>query len=242
MTTSYNGWPASRDPKAIGVNQRWAPLGHLFPGGIKAGDVEVVMTWLVEQLHNRVERIDVDAVKDEWGYVYKQSANSQSLVSCHSSATAFDYNATRHPNGKRGTWSKVQVNEIHRILAELNGVVRWLGDATKTPDEMHFEIRGTPAQVAQVAARLRSPKPTPPPTPPAQEDDDMAVRIAWYQDPNVPGKSHAYSIFGNQAKYMAHIEDVNESKKMGVEEVQGDLPVHPFQGGVAFLDGPLKNV
>src|SRR5690606_34921728 len=81
------------------------------------------------------------------------------------SGTAIDYNATRHPNGRRGTWTPAQVAEIRRILAELGGVVRWLADATGTPDEMHFEIKGTPAQVAAVAARLT-------------EEDDMPLSDA----------------------------------------------------------------
>lgn len=155
MTNSYNGWPASKDPKAIGVDPNWEPIpGHRLPGGIKAGDVETVMTYFARQLHARVEPIDRDAVKDDWGYVYKHSANSPKLISCHASATAFDWNSTRHPNGKRGTFTAAQVAEIRKIQAETRGVVRWLGDATGTPDEMHFEIRGTPQDVATAAAHL----------------------------------------------------------------------------------------
>jgi hypothetical protein len=160
--TSYNGWAASPNPSAIGINAAWAPLGQRFPGGVKSGDVETVFTYLVHQLHARVEPIDRDAIKDEWGYYYKQSANSPSLLSCHSSGTAIDYNATRHPNRVRGTWTPTQMAEIRRILAELGGVVRWLaltadgGSARSTPDEMHFEIHGSPGQVAAVASRLRS--------------------------------------------------------------------------------------
>ncbi len=165
MPTSYNGWPASRDPAAIGINRKWAPLGVPFPGGVKGGDVETVLTYVVEQLHARVEPIDLPGLKDEWGWHYKPSANSPNLLSCHSSGTAFDYNATRHPNRKRGTFTAAQVKTIHTILDEVGGVVRWLGDA-RTPDEMHFEIKGTPAQVADVARLLRS-KPAPP-------EDDMA--------------------------------------------------------------------
>lgn len=170
MPTSYNGWPASKNPKAIDINPNWAPLGHRFPGGVKSGDVEAVFTYLVEQLHARVEPIDRDAVKDEWGWFFKPSANSPKLISCHSSGTAIDWNATRHPNGKHGTFTPAQVAEIRKIQAELSGVVRWLGDATGTPDEMHFEIKGTPAQAAAAAARLRAPAPSTP-VPPAQEND-----------------------------------------------------------------------
>lgn len=184
--TSYNGWPASKDPKAIGINPNWAPLGHRFPGGVKAGDVETVFTHLVEQLHARVEPIDRDTVKDEWGYLYKPSANSPQLLSCHASGTAIDWNATRHPNGRRQTFTRPQAAVINRILDELTTaagarVVQWRalvadgGCATGTPDEMHFEIaKVTPAQVAEVARRLRT-KPTPaPPTPTPQEEFTMA--------------------------------------------------------------------
>lgn len=157
MVTSYNGWPASPDPKAIGINTEWEPIpGHRFPGGVKAGDVETILTYFVEQLDARVEPIDRDAIKDEWGWFFKPSANSPDTLSCHSSGTAFDYNATRHPNGHRGTFTAAQVAEIRKIQAEVSGVVRWLGDATRVPDEMHFEIHGTPAEVAVAAARLRA--------------------------------------------------------------------------------------
>lgn len=155
--SSYNGWPANSIPSRIGINQDWEPIpGHKFPGGIKSGDVEVVMTYFVRQLHLRVERIDRDAIKDEWGYNYKASANTPTKLSCHASGTAFDYNATRHPNGRRGTWSSAQVVEVRRIQAEVGGVVRWLYDATRVPDEMHFEIQGSAAMVKAVADRIRS--------------------------------------------------------------------------------------
>lgn len=167
MTTSYNGWQASQNPDAIGINRAWEPIpGHRFPGGVKSGDVETVMTYLVRQLDARVEPIEMYPPGDEWGYHYKQSANSPRLLSCHSSGTAIDYNATRHPNGKRGTWTSVQVSVIRSILNEVSGVVRWLGDASGTADEMHFEIHGSPTQVATAARNLASPW-TPPESAPA---------------------------------------------------------------------------
>jgi CTP:molybdopterin cytidylyltransferase MocA len=157
MATSYNGWPASRYPSSIGVNARWEPIpGHRFPGGVKSGDVEVVLTYFVRQLHSRVERIELYSPGDEWGYNYKASANSPYTLSCHASATAFDYNATRHPNGRRGTWSWAQLAEIRKIQRDVDGVVHWLGDAPRVPDEMHFEIRATAAQVKAVADKIRA--------------------------------------------------------------------------------------
>lgn len=169
MATSYNGWPASQYPSSIGINQRWEPIpGHRFPGGIKGGDVEVVMTYFVRQLDARVEPIELYAPGDEWGYNYKASANSPNKLSCHASGTAFDYNATRHPNGRRGTWTAAQVREIRRIQNEVGGVVFWLGDASVTPDEMHFEIRGSTSAVRAVANRIRQSGGTPTPPPPEE--------------------------------------------------------------------------
>jgi hypothetical protein len=49
------------------------------------------------------------------------------------------------------------VAEIHRILAEVDGVVRWGGDYKNRADEMHFEIDAGQEEVARVAERLRQP-------------------------------------------------------------------------------------
>ncbi len=153
MTASYNGWPASSSPSAIGINQNWEPIrGHKFPQGTKSGDVETVFTYLVRQLDERVEPIEEYAPGDEWGYSYRANVNNPSQLSCHASGTAIDYNATQHPNRVDYTWSREQTRIIHQIINdELDGVVKWL----EGWDEMHFEIRGTTAQVAAVAKKIR---------------------------------------------------------------------------------------
>ena len=167
MTSSYNGWEASRDPRVIGINPAWEPIkGHKFPGGTKSGDVQTVFTYLVQNLDARVEAIEEYPPGDEWGYNYRPNVNNPSTLSCHASGTAIDYNATQHPNDVDFTWSQAQAREIHKILDELGGVVRWL----EGHDEMHFEIRGTAAQVAVVAKKLRGTStPTPPTTTPPKE-------------------------------------------------------------------------
>lgn len=156
MATSYNGWTASKDPASIGVDSGFVAAGRKFPGGVKSGDVSILFKYLVEQFDARVEEVDLYAAGDEWGYHYKQSANSPSLLSCHSSGTAVDVNATRHPNGKRGTFSDAQVTAIRQILAECSGAVRWLGDAPRVPDEMHFEIFGDASKVKAAADKIRA--------------------------------------------------------------------------------------
>lgn len=169
MTASYNGFKASRDPADFGgLDNSFVPgTSAKIAPGLRKGDVAYVMFYFAEQFDKRVEDLDLYTGGDEWGYYYKQSANSSALLSCHSSATAMDLNATRHPNGRRGTFTAKQVAEIRKIQAEVNGVVYWGGDAWGggTVDEMHFEIAtGTTLdELAKAVAKikaLRAPKPT----------------------------------------------------------------------------------
>lgn len=150
---SQNGWPASKDKAALGV----VPLivnGVSFVGGVKGGDVAEVLGYFWTQFDKRVERLVNPGC---WGYYYKPNANSPTELSNHSSATATDGNAPKHPNGvpTAKTFSPAQIAEVHEILAELGGVVRWGGDYRVTPDAMHAEINASAAAVAAVAARLR---------------------------------------------------------------------------------------
>ncbi len=151
MSFSYNGWVASESPGEIGVT----PLrvaGVPFPNGVRSGDVATVLGYVAAQFHARVEPLMLPGC---WGYSYRKNRNADNL-SCHSSGTAIDCNAPRHPNGKRGTFTGPQIDQIRAILAEVAPVVDWGGDFDGTPDEMHFEINGSAAQVAAVATRLRS--------------------------------------------------------------------------------------
>jgi hypothetical protein len=152
MLTSYNGWPASPDPSAIGIVDL-VVHGAGFPGGVKRGDVHTVLGYVAAQVHERVEALHAGWC---WGYNYRQNRNADNL-SCHASGTAIDINAPEHPNGKAGTFSAAQVRTIHAILAEVDHVVRWGGDYTTTKDEMHFEINASPSAVAMVAQRLARP-------------------------------------------------------------------------------------
>lgn len=159
---SYNGWSAS---KTLAIRPLVVQGESFSPGVRDDDDVYTVFKWLAEQLHERVEPI----VKsdwhqaDDWGYSYRENRNDPNSLSCHASGTAIDYNATRHPNGvsTRSTFTSAQVQEIHDILDELDGVIRWGGDYTGTPDAMHFEIIKPKERVAAVARLLR------------EEEDDM---------------------------------------------------------------------
>lgn len=183
---SYNGWPASDSASAIGVNTKWKVAGADYPGGIKAGDVETVFSYLVDRLHSDVEPMMTDPDNGStgygaWGYSYRDNVNNPGQLSCHASATAIDYNAPKHPNGTStgpnggGGWTGAQYSKIQQILAECSGVVRWL----TSNDPMHFEISGSASAVASAAAKLPGIAPAPPTDPdPGYEDSEVENGMA----------------------------------------------------------------
>lgn len=148
---SQNGWPVDppRGARTIpGTNVRVTVANG------PAGDV---LMNVLGQVSARVENVGLNSTKgeaDDWGYANRPVRGS-TAVSNHASATAVDINATRHGLGATGTFTPAQVAEIHKIIGEVDGVVRWGGDYDGRKDEMHFEINATPEEVARVAERLR---------------------------------------------------------------------------------------
>ena len=157
---SYNGWPASVDAASIGVVP-FVVAGVPFPGGVKGGDVFTVLHHVAREFHHRVEPLESPGC---WGWSYRQNRNAANLT-CHSSGTAIDCNAPKHPNGVEAakTFADAQIKAVHAILSEvpeLAEVVHWGGDwhaPALTPDPMHFEIHDHDlAKLARVAARIRA--------------------------------------------------------------------------------------
>jgi uncharacterized protein YukE len=148
---SQNGWPVNPPRSA-----------HTIPGTnirvtVADGPAGDVLMHVLGQVNSRVEGVELNGPAgehDDWGYADRNVRGSQS-ISNHASATAVDINATRHVLGAQGTFTPAQTGEIHRILAEVDNVVRWGGDYTGRRDEMHFEIIGSQEEVAAVAERLR---------------------------------------------------------------------------------------
>jgi hypothetical protein len=158
--TSQNGWSAG--------SSSVVPLSTLsvgaatFPAGVRRGDVHVVLGYVARRFDREVEAL----VKGWcWGHSYRVISGSTSL-SNHSSGTAIDLNAPRHPLGRSGTFSATQRSHIRSILNSCNGVVRWGGDYSGRKDEMHFEINVRPGdpRIAQLVKKIGgASNPTPAP-------------------------------------------------------------------------------
>lgn len=147
MALTPNGWPISppRSKRRVPGTNVYLEVADGKPGDI--------LMYVAEQFHRRVESLTPSV--DEWGYSLRRNTNAPSVWSEHASATAIDLNAMRHPNGKSGTFTANQVREIQKIIDEVGGpsVVRWL----KGFDEMHFEVRATPAKLRSVTVPVAAP-------------------------------------------------------------------------------------
>lgn len=149
-TTSQNCWPAIAEGDDDRMEQSPWVTGRLL-----AGDVRTVLDHVAARFDAEVEPVDPDS---SWGWGYRTvrgEGDDAETLSNHASGTSIDLNATEHPLGATDTFSDDQVAAIRAILAEVAPVVAWGGDFDGRADEMHFEIVGDAAAVAEVAARLR---------------------------------------------------------------------------------------
>ena len=149
METSYNGWPASKDQAEISI------ASYLVPGTERkmrcAAAVAPLLINFAAEFDKLIEPID-EGTFDDWGYAYRMVRGNPTKLSCHSSGTAIDLNATKHPLGKYDTFDAAKVPMI-RALAKKYGL-KWGGDFKTRPDDMHFEISIGPAKVAELITKL----------------------------------------------------------------------------------------
>ena len=140
--TSPNGWPASEDRQAIGIQS------FVIPGiKTKIACSKIVAPLLInfcKEFHESVEPIDQGQL-DDWGYAFRMTRGSDRVLSNHSSGTAIDLNAIKHPLGKSNTFNKDQRNTINLLITKYG--LYWGGNYKKRKDEMHFEIALTKYEV-----------------------------------------------------------------------------------------------
>ena len=150
MTTiSQNGWAASKVKAEINIDS------FLIPGTtIKLTCNKAVAPLLIgfaAEFHELIEPIDEGGL-DDWGYCYREIRGSSTALSNHSSGTAIDLNATKHPLGKAGTFPLAKVAMIQALAKKYS--LRWGGDYRGRKDEMHFEVAIPPSKVEAAIAKI----------------------------------------------------------------------------------------
>jgi replication initiation and membrane attachment protein DnaB len=133
--TSPNGWPASEDRKALGIETFTVPGTKIRFACAKS--VAPILVSFAKDFDELVEPID-EGQLDDWGYAFRQTRGSDRILSNHASGTAIDLNAIKHPLGKSNTFNKDQRNTINLLITKYG--LTWGGNYKRRKDDMHFEI------------------------------------------------------------------------------------------------------
>ncbi len=149
VLTSYNGYPASKDPAEINIKSY--PVRGTDRKLRCASSVGPLLAAFAAEFHELIEPID-EGTFDDWGYAFRMVRGSTDRLSCHSSGTAIDLNATKHPLGKYDTFPAEKVPMI-RALAKKYGL-KWGGDFKTRPDDMHFEVNVTADKAKKLITKL----------------------------------------------------------------------------------------
>ncbi len=151
MVASQNGW--SVQPP---LDNRVVPGsdGVKLAPGVRQGDVADVLFYVAARMNLIVEK---GVAGWCWGYNYRFVRGAKS-VSNHSSGTAFDWNAPKHPLGKTGTWANGQLQRMRAISVDCRGLIRFGEWYSGRVDGMHVEVIGDTQQIAALAADIRAGK------------------------------------------------------------------------------------
>jgi len=147
---SSNGWLASKDAAELHIVS--VPIEGTKIKVRCAKAVAPLIAGFCKEFNELIEPIDGGSL-DDWGYCFRNVRGSADKLSNHSSGTAIDLNATKHPLGKIGTFPPDKVPMI-RALAKKYGL-KWGGDYKGRADEMHFEIELGEAKVAALIGSLK---------------------------------------------------------------------------------------
>jgi hypothetical protein len=139
---SQNGWTASKDPAAINIK----------PFLVKGTNIKlrceasagVILAAFAAEFNDKVEKLEGETY-DDWAYAYRPVRGQTTGLSNHASGTAVDLNSIKHPLGRKNTFTGAQ-EIILKDLVKKYGL-RWGGSYKSRPDEMHYEVIETPAQV-----------------------------------------------------------------------------------------------
>lgn len=144
------------------ANDRSVIRSYTIPGtsrkiALRMGNISVVLLDFFSWFDKNIESIDGGTL-DDWGYAERTVRGSTTVMSRHAWGGAGDLNALKHPMGKWNTFTSAQRAKIRAKLTEYEGVIRWGGNYTSRPDDMHFEINAGPEGVRRIANKIRARK------------------------------------------------------------------------------------
>ena len=157
MSKSQNGWPVL--PQGSGKIYVWTipAKNGAFKLRLRNGSAGFLLAHFALWYSETIEDVS-GPVLDDWGYAYRPIRGQESGYSNHSSGTAMDLNALKHPLGKRrtGVFRKRTIQDIvhARLRTAYKGAIRWGGDYHNRADEMHWEIVQNITYVEKLARRL----------------------------------------------------------------------------------------
>lgn len=150
MATSQNGYSAND------INRTHTKLipGTTREVRLRKGNTGWLLRHFAAWFDKNIESVD-GGILNDWGYAERTIRGSSTTLSNHASGTAIDLNSNEHWLGQRGTFTPRQTRKIRRRLKHYDGVIRWGGDYSGRPDEMHFEIDAGPAACREVVRKLK---------------------------------------------------------------------------------------
>lgn len=157
MSTSQNGWGAldAGSPLLYTWNLPDGDHGEINTRlRVRRGSVGFVLMHYALCYDAKVEDVD-GGILDDWGWAYRAVRGFSTTLSNHSSGTAIDLDAVKHPLG-RDTFSSVDEAMVVRLLKRYDNVLRWGGTYHSRLDQMHTELNDdvTMAQIEKVAHKL----------------------------------------------------------------------------------------
>lgn len=180
MTATANGWRVITRGECVNVD---------VPGGVLP--VHPEFAWLAwDCAHAWHETVEPLVWPGCWGWAELRPIRGGTVPTNHSSGTAWDLSAPKHPRGVpiARTFTPEGLEAVARLEARYFGVLRWGGRWTGGDvDGMHWEgIPGVEADaVRELENMLRAGNPTPLPTPappvPSPPQTPAAVNVRYLE-------------------------------------------------------------
>jgi D-alanyl-D-alanine carboxypeptidase len=168
------GWPTGVPPSQL---TQVDITGTRFPGGVRTEIARLVELLVAEcKARGYVFGANGDPAYGCWGYSNRPISGTQT-PSNHSWGLAVDVNAPTNPQKRPLT------TDMPAWMPDLwkGYTFDWGGDyQTSTPDPMHFEYMGTPAQAAADTTRAEHDLGQPAPPDPPGGDEDMCDYLIVY--------------------------------------------------------------